>query len=48
MEDDARIERLPQRSDREEASFHDVYESASNVSRRVLESIQALAGTTNS
>lgn len=47
MGNHARTERLSQGTNRAEANFHGFHESASAVARGVLESMQALAGTTS-
>lgn len=46
MYDYDKNERVPQGRNQEEASGHSLLEEASDVARRVLESIQAVAGTT--
>ena len=46
MDNGNQIERLPQESERREVGDSGLLESASAVARRVLEEIEALAGTT--
>ncbi len=46
MNGNNKIDRLSQGGKREETSFCSLLDEASNVARRVLESIQAIAGTT--
>lgn len=46
MYDDDKNERVSQGGNQEEASDHSLLEEASDVVRRVLESIQTVAGTT--
>ena len=47
MEKNARAKRISQGTNKAEANIHGLYEGASSVARRVLESMQALAGTTS-
>lgn len=46
MSDNERTKRLPQTTVEKETDFPDLYEAASVVARRVLESSQKVAGTT--
>ena len=46
MDDNERTERIPQAADSQETDLPDLYEAASAVARRVLESSQEIAGTT--
>ena len=46
MDDNERIERIPQAAIGKETNFPDLYEAASAVARRVLKSSQEIAGTT--
>ena len=47
MEQNAGTKQLSQGANRAETHIHGIYESASSIARRVLESMQALAGTTS-
>ena len=46
MNGNNKIDRLSQGGEREETPLHSLLDEASDVARRVLESIQAVAGTT--